>query len=240
MIVTKFVEETELMNRSVSKSANHQQRVKISLADARQFSIPDRDSGFDLLMSSPPYGDNRTTIPYGQFSYLPTQWIPMENFVPELKDHMVKSTHALDTASLGGSNKGALKKAAEISDISTAFAKFEKQLKAQDNVDGIKRAGAFTYDFLEAIRAVDRCANSDAHYVWVLGNRCISGREFPFSEITRELMESCGASHIRTFDRNIPRKRMPLKNSIGELMASETILVMKGRAKPIPSAEVVR
>lgn len=30
---------------------------------------------FDLLVSSPPYGDNHTTVTYGQTSYLPLQWI---------------------------------------------------------------------------------------------------------------------------------------------------------------------
>ena len=29
----------------------------------------------DLLMTSPPYGDNHTTVTYGQASYLPLQWI---------------------------------------------------------------------------------------------------------------------------------------------------------------------
>ena len=35
----------------------------------------DSTQRFGLLVSSPPYGDNHTTVTYGQTSYLPLQWI---------------------------------------------------------------------------------------------------------------------------------------------------------------------
>ena len=33
----------------------------------------------DLLVTSPPYGDNTSTVPYGQYSYLPLQWIDLHD-----------------------------------------------------------------------------------------------------------------------------------------------------------------
>ena len=55
---------------------------------------------FDLLVSSPPYGDNHTTVTYGQTSYLPLQWIdPRDLSCPF---DYVKTTQEIDRQSLGG------------------------------------------------------------------------------------------------------------------------------------------
>ena len=55
---------------------------------------------FDLLVSSPPYGDNHTTVTYGQTSYLPLQWIdPRDLSCPY---DYVKTTQEIDRQSLGG------------------------------------------------------------------------------------------------------------------------------------------
>ena len=37
------------------------------------------DSLYDLLVTSPPYGDNRTTVPYGQHAFLPLQWVELSD-----------------------------------------------------------------------------------------------------------------------------------------------------------------
>jgi len=38
----------------------------------------DKDS-IDIIVTSPPYGDSRTTVAYGQFSRLSNQWLDFEN-----------------------------------------------------------------------------------------------------------------------------------------------------------------
>lgn len=227
--ILRFQEEVSLMEEPAASQRRHETScAHVALADARNFSsFTKKDNRFDLLISSPPYGDNRTTIPYGQFSYLPSSWLPMDQLLPESDAGTVATTHSLDTASLGGSARGAEEKAAAISKISGAFADFEKTLKKKKNSDGIKRVGAFSYDFLEAIKSVRKAANPGAYFIWVLGNRSVGGEEFPFDQVTKDLMESCDTQHVRTFSRTIPHKRMPKKNSTSDLMSTETILVMR-------------
>jgi DNA modification methylase len=47
---------------------------EITLQNAKSLNRID-DESIDLVFTSPPYGDSRTTVAYGQFSRLPLQWI---------------------------------------------------------------------------------------------------------------------------------------------------------------------
>lgn len=49
---------------------------------------------FNLLLSSPPYGDNHTTVTYGQTSYLPLQWIPSNDI--ECPYDYLRTTQEID------------------------------------------------------------------------------------------------------------------------------------------------
>lgn len=51
--------------------------VMISFDDTRKLdSVP--DNSVDLVITSPPYGDSRTTVAYGQFSRLSLQWLDLD------------------------------------------------------------------------------------------------------------------------------------------------------------------
>ena len=80
-------------------------KALVSHHDMRE---PLRGLKADLLVSSPPYGDNHTTITYGQHSFLPLLWIPPQDIDEDLDDSLVRNTHSIDSASLGGLLKGAL------------------------------------------------------------------------------------------------------------------------------------
>ncbi|WP_445945868.1 hypothetical protein [Shewanella sp.] len=51
---------------------------------------------FDLLISSPPYGDNSTTVTYGQFSYLPLQWIDLSDINEKIDPSILSSEESPD------------------------------------------------------------------------------------------------------------------------------------------------
>ena len=60
----------------------------------------------DLICTSPPYGDNHTTVTYGQFSILPLLWIDKKDL--HIWDETILETFtAIDSASLGGRVKRA-------------------------------------------------------------------------------------------------------------------------------------
>lgn len=52
--------------------------VEVLAKDTRDF---DLNVKFDLMITSPPYGDSRTTVAYGQFSRLSLQWLDLENII---------------------------------------------------------------------------------------------------------------------------------------------------------------
>ena len=58
------------------------------------------DSGFqlfDLLVTSPPYGDNKSTITYGQHSYLPLQWIQLSDIDANVDSSCLQTINEIDT-----------------------------------------------------------------------------------------------------------------------------------------------
>lgn len=69
---------------------------------------------FNMLVTSPPYGDNKTTVTYGQFSYLPLQWIPADDIDDNIGIEYLKTIQEIDSKSLGGQVRGNIKDIEEI------------------------------------------------------------------------------------------------------------------------------
>ena len=57
----------------------------------------------DVVLTSPPYGDNASTVPYGQASFLALAWIAPEDISPDMPGDILDSTLRIDHRSLGGS-----------------------------------------------------------------------------------------------------------------------------------------
>ncbi len=83
------------------------------------------------LVTSPPYGDNQTTIPYGQFSYLAMRWMPECDLPGVSAKQLMTNTNSLDSASLGGTVRGAEEKETAVRAISPYFDKFMIEAEAQ-------------------------------------------------------------------------------------------------------------
>ena len=148
---------------------------------------------FDLVITSPPYGDSSTTVAYGQFSRLSAEWIGLPN------------ARKVDRTSMGGSRKyGYLPN----SPVSPAIDEIR-------SVDG-KRASqveAFYIDLRNSIETVASMASKHATVCYVVGNRRVKGVTLPTDEFVASTFGDFGFSHIETIVRNIPNKRMPLTNS---------------------------
>lgn len=60
-----------------------------------------RTNSTDFICTSPPYGDNGTTVTYGEFSILSLLWIDSKDL--EISHELLMSNFAsIDTFSLGG------------------------------------------------------------------------------------------------------------------------------------------
>jgi 16S rRNA G966 N2-methylase RsmD len=178
---------------------------------------------FDIVVTSPPYGDNHSTIPYGQFSYLALNWISPDDLPKGAK---VESTRSVDTQSLGGSTVVERKASHDAEEASPAFKKFIRQLRRQGKPDLEVKVMAFTVDFFQSIKNTVEAMDDGAYSAWTLGNRTVGGLTVPLTQICRELHEACGARHVDTVRRRIPNKRTPVRNSISQTMSDECLLLL--------------
>lgn len=161
--------------------------------------------GYDLVITSPPYGDSHTTVAYGQFSRLSAEWIGLSN------------PRKVDRLAMGGQPS---KETLADSPVSSAIEKIR-------SVDE-KRAGevsAFYIDLERSISSIAQVLSSRATICYVVGNRRVKGIVLPTDEFIVSTFQQHGFAHKETIVRNIPNKRMPKKNSPSNI-AGETSTTM--------------
>lgn len=207
--------------------------VRVRHADVLDGAGWSRDAKADVLMTSPPYGDNRTTVPYGQHSFLPLMWIDRQDVVAGNDlDRLLLSPYRLDVASIGGRRVRNLDIAlAALADRSAAIASTSKALTGSAG-DGLHRFAAFCADLDRAIGIFQTRLRPGAIQFWTLGNRRISGHIVPTSTIVSELSASRGARELVRLTRSFPKnsRRMAARNDTVPLMDSEQILVVRSAA----------
>jgi site-specific DNA-methyltransferase (cytosine-N4-specific) len=205
--------------------------VAVLHADVRSLDHWPRGVRADALMTSPPYGDNLTTVAYGQHSFLPLMWIDHKDLpvAREEVNRLLGSPYRIDVASLGGrrvrNDDDALKR---LHERSPSLAKTARQLVNQPG-DGHTRLIAFCADLASAIDVITLRLRPGALQFWTLGDRRISGLLVPTSRIVAELAAACGSNELTTLRRRIPRgsKRMAVRNSAVPTMCNEEVLVMQ-------------
>lgn len=179
---------------------------------------------FDLLVSSPPYGDNHTTVTYGQTSYLPLQWIDHKDL--SCPYDYVKTTQEIDRRSLGGQT---IKKQI-LASIAPVFSKtptlksfFEGVLT--DEQEKYCKTLSFIADFDESLDKIVSSMKDDAFYIWTIGNRYVGNREIPNDQILIELMKSRGIDLFERAERQILNKKQSKRNNYSKTMEKEHILI---------------
>lgn len=149
----------------------------------------------DIIVTSPPYGDSRTTVAYGQFSRLSNQWL--------FKDYL----NMIDKISMGGQPEKKI--------IRFDFQPLDEVIEKIAILDKkrVYDVVSFYSDYERSINNVSKVVKKDGIVAYVVGNRRVKGLEIPTDEITKEFFERNGFVHIETIMRAIPNKRMPKRNS---------------------------
>ncbi|MDU0346469.1 DNA methyltransferase [Microbacterium sp. KSW2-29] len=181
----------------------------------------------DAIMTSPPYGDNHTTVPYGQYSYLPLQWIAASDLVGEVVIDRISRPGTLDTVSLGGRRLTAAKGVP--SQIAEEVPSLTKWINDRSYKNGTtQKVITFVDDYRRALRSADRALRQGGYIFLTLGERRVADADVPLVAFTQEILEALNYRHVRSIDRLLPsRKRMARRNAAGETMARETILIMR-------------
>lgn len=181
------------------------------------------DNTYDLIITSPPYGDSRTTVAYGEYSRLSLQWI-------NLFDLTEKEIMGVDRSLMGGKK---YRNGFEFTLQSPTLRESLERIKDTD----VERAGdvySFYADLDASIKSVAAKTCSGGYQFWVVGNRTVKNELLKTDVIITELAPQYGLTPIFTVDRNIPNKVMPSQNSptnvsgaTGSTMTMEHIIILR-------------
>lgn len=217
----------DLAEKGLLTKGRYAHDVRIRLWDStKPRLLPGMTAGHDLLISSPPYGDNKSTVPYGQYSYLPLNWIDGADICDGWDQSWLRSTHEIDTRSLGGVIGRGAPATEELRALSPAFQKTEAALRSSPP-DRLKRVATFCRDLNRSLGPVLGEMRDGAYLIWTLGNRHVGGVPVPLNEIFSEFLTARGCKLVAKIARAIPSKRMAIKNSVSYTMRTESVLVFR-------------
>lgn len=170
---------------------------------------------YDMVVTSPPYGDSKTTVAYGQFSRWANEWFNFQH----AKD--------LDNILMGGK-----KQKEPIFETETINDKLE-EIKSKDE-GRYYEVISFLNDYWKSIKSISEMVRSGGVVCYVVGNRTVKGVQIDLDYFTAEMFEKCGFKHRETIVRTFPVKRMPSKNSPsnvtgdkGNTMSNEYIVILE-------------
>ena len=180
-----------------------------------------KENSIDCIITSPPYGDSRTTVAYGQFSRLSAQWIDI------FEDP--NNASGVDNELLGGR---AVKELAHSLDSGYLL----ESLKKITNKDEkrVKDVISFYIGLNDCLDRAYKILKPKKYFCIVIGNRLVKQVRIPTDFIIAELAQKIGFTCEDIFVRNIPGKRMPIKNSptniageLEETMTKESIVILR-------------
>ncbi|MDI6788165.1 MAG: hypothetical protein QME51_07325, partial [Planctomycetota bacterium] len=179
------------------------------------------NNSVDFIITSPPYGDSRTTVAYGQFSRLSSQWLDL--LPAHIKD--------LDKELMGGNNNVELNNPLlEQSDT----LKFSIKTIAEKDKERAKDVLSFYIDLNKALIQTHKILKPQKYFSLIVGNRTVKELVLKTDAIICELGEKIGFTSQGVLYRNIPNKRMPTRNSptnkvgkTGSTMTRESIILLR-------------
>ena len=218
-----FVVKNKLIENDLLENDEYKYDVDVAWGDSKE--KLNTDKKFNLLVTSPPYGDNHTTVTYGQFSYLPLQWIPVEDIDKNISMNYLDVIQEIDSRSLGGKN---------ISDYSTiekelfrkskTLKSFFKNFNSEERLKA-RKVVSFIYDLDITIDNVLEKMMPNSFFAWTVGNRNVNNKEVENDKILTELLATKGINIFTDLEREILSKRMPDKNNFSKTMSKEKILI---------------
>lgn len=165
-------------------------QAKINVED-RAFEI--KDENYDIVLTSPPYGDSATTVAYGQFSMFANEWMGMKN------------ARRLDRMMMGGqtiSNKY----------LSGLIAEPIMRIHSESPKRALE-VSSFYFDLENSIRDVAASVRRGGIAIYIVGNRRVKDVQLPTDQFIAEKFEQNGFKHLFTYERLLGNKVIPSRNS---------------------------
>ncbi len=152
-----------------------------------------KNTMFDTILTSPPYGDSKTTVAYGQFSTFINEWLGFKN------------ARKLDSILMGG------KKVNNIY-IKGLMKKYILEIEKIDKKRALE-VSSFYFDMEESIKYLLNSINSNGLCFFIIGNCRVKNIELPTDKFIAQLFKNNDFQHITTIERKISNKAMPIRNS---------------------------
>ena len=206
----RFFECLEAMSKWWREVNERLLKPRLELHDARK-PFPLEPESVDLVVTSPPYGDARTTVAYGQFSRLSLQWLGMWR-------------EDLDRLGLGG----------QVRPLKEMVPSLKEPLKAiaAASPKRAQEVEAFYADLYDCLRNIAVVVKRGGFAVFVIANRKVKGVKLPTDRAIVEMLPEFDL--VAILPRKIPNKRMPLRNSPSNIpgetdttMLEENIVILR-------------
>ncbi len=184
----KIFKESDLpLKKAIPILANSEQKI-------------DKKLTYDLVITSPPYGDSRTTVAYGEYSSFGLEWINDLN-------SFGKIDYKIDKEAVG-----------KVGDINKEI--YENQILI-DTIKKIEKSNEkrsqdvmyFFNGYYNVLKNVVNNLNKGGRICFVVGNRTVGGIQIPMDQITATFFDKLGLKFENIFVRDILNKVMPSKNS---------------------------
>jgi DNA modification methylase len=180
---------------------------KIFEHDSR--SMPLKDNSVDLIVTSPPYGEESHTMSYSRFAKLSLRWL---DFTPSDIDRQTAK-------SLGG--------------VATAYRPVSPTLDSlyeklsEKNKKRARDVFSFFWDYKKTIEEMYRVVRENCLACIVIGDRTAARLPVSNGRLTEELGEASGFEHVSTYQREIPKKVLPRRDYKVDLINRESIVLLK-------------
>lgn len=148
---------------------------------------------FDCILTSPPYGDSKTTVAYGQFSTFINEWLGFTE------------ARRLDSKLMGGKKTANLYQKGIMREYVT-------EINKKDSKRALE-ISSFYFDLESSIRNLANSIHIEGKVFYIVGNRRVKNIELPTDSFIAEVFCKNGFAHLETIKRKISNKSMPLKNS---------------------------
>jgi len=189
----------------------------VLFGDAKQLDLEDMmpSRGVNLIVTSPPYGEEQNTIGYHRWSRIMAYWIGFS------QDEIKRSQKV---------TLGARPHMDVIIPSKTAVLSVDLVKQKSEGSKRKTRAAnlaSFFHDYNKSIHQMAEWLNSKGTAAIVVGNRQVLGHRIAMDRVTVELAEQVGLKEHKTFYRDIPNTVMPKRIPEGETIARESIMILK-------------
>jgi DNA modification methylase len=210
MVLRQFVKTVRQNCKSIKSIENAlgtTVSARVFKGDTRKAASLVGEKSVDLIVTSPPYGEEKNTMDYARFSKLALYWLGLDGgHVKEMKNNALGSNfrHWQEIEIGSKTLRGKLEEITQ---------------KSQPRADEVY---SFFYDYLICLRQMFEACKQDSNCCIVIGDRTANGIPIPNGKITSELCENVGF----TIGEFVQRK-MYLRALHSNVIASENVIIAR-------------